>query len=312
MDKATLELLLSPAVLGLIGLCIGSFLNVVIHRLPVMMERAWLADVQGLLQERSALQRALGSALSEANAQPLQQAGERLQATLAALPALSLSRPASRCPACGTAIAWHHNLPLLGWLRLRGRCAACQAPISARYPVVEAGTGALFAAMAWTFGPTAQTAVYCAATALLIAAALIDLDTTYLPDNLTYPLMGLGLFAAWTGATPVGLESAALGLLWGYFALWAIATLYRAVRGVIGMAEGDFKLLAALGALLGVQNLLPILMLASVVGAGVGIFLVLRRGHQREVPIPFGPYLAGGGLAALFYGAPLQALWWPG
>jgi leader peptidase (prepilin peptidase) / N-methyltransferase len=312
LDKATLELLLSPAVLGVIGLCIGSFLNVVIHRLPVMMERAWLADVQGLLQERTALQRTLGTALTEADARQLHQAGERLQATLAALPALGLSRPASRCPACGTAIAWHHNLPLLGWLRLRGRCAACQAPISARYPVVEAATGLLFAAIAWTFGPSAQTAVYCAATALLIAAALIDLDTTYLPDSLTYPLMGLGLFAAWMGATPVGLESAALGLLWGYFALWAIAALYQAVRGVVGMAEGDFKLLAALGALLGVQNLLPILMLASVVGAGVGLFLVLRRGHQREVPIPFGPYLAGGGLAALFYGAPLQALWWPG
>lgn len=312
MDKATLDLLLSPAVLAVVGLCIGSFLNVVIHRLPVMMERAWLADVQGLLQERASLQRALGTALTDADAGTLHHAGQRLHGALAALPALGLSRPASRCPACGTAIAWRHNLPVLGWLWLRGRCAACRAPISARYPVVEAATGALFAAIAWTFGPTAQTALYCAATALLIAAALIDLDTTYLPDSLTYPLMGLGLFGAWTGATPIGLESAALGLLWGYFALWAIASLYKAVRGVIGMAEGDFKLLAALGALLGVQNLLPIMMLASVVGAAVGLFLVLRRGHQREVPIPFGPYLAGGGLAALFYGAPLQALWLPG
>lgn len=307
-----IDVLLSPPALVLLGLCIGSFLNVVIHRLPVMMERQWLADVQGLLQERATLQRALGDGLTRDTDQQLQRAGSALHAALEQLPALSLSRPASRCPACGTAIAWYQNLPLVSWLVLRGRCAACKTPISRRYPLVELGTAALFGVIAWVFGPTAQTLVYCAATALLIAMALIDFDTTYLPDSLTYSLLGLGLFAAWMGWTRVGLESAALGVLWGYFALWAIATLYKLVRGVIGMAEGDFKLLAALGALLGVQSLLPVMMLASVVGAAVGLFMVLGRGHQREVPIPFGPYLAGGGLAAMFYGQQLQALWLPG
>lgn len=300
-----MEIWLSVPVLAVLGLCIGSFLNVVVHRLPLVLERQWLADVQAMLRDRTSLQRALGPAIDEAGLAQLDAGGARLEAALATLPALGLARPRSRCPACGTTLRWFHNLPLFSWLVLRGRCAACGSAIGLRYPLVELGTALAFAAIAATFGPTATTAVYCAAAALLIAAALIDLDTTLLPDNLTYPLLGLGLLAAWLGWTPVGLADAALGVLFGYGSLWLLTTVYAAIRGVRGMAEGDFKLLAALGALLGVAQLLPIILLSSVVGAAVGIFLVLARGHRREVPIPFGPYLAGGGLAAMFYGPQL-------
>src|SRR5574340_1143353 len=229
--------------------------------------------------------------------------------TATRLPALGLARPRSRCPACGHPIAWHENIPLLSWLKLRGKCSACGAPIPARYPVVEALTGLLFAAVAWQFGPTPATAVYGIAVAVLIAAAFIDLDTTLLPDNLTLPLVGLGIVAAWQRWIPVSLGDAALGAFFGYFALWLIARTYKLLRGADGMAEGDFKLLAGLGALLGWQALPSVVLLSSAVGAAVGIYLIAARGHKREVPIPFGPYLAGGGIAALFFGAPLGRLW---
>jgi len=178
-----------------------------------------------------------------------------------------------------------------------------------RYPLVEALTAALFAAAALHAGPTAAAAVYCVALALLVAAAFIDLDTTLLPDDLTLPLIGLGLVAAWQGWLPVTLPDAALGAFFGYFSLWAVAFVYKLLRGVQGMAEGDFKLLAGLGALLGWQALPGIILLSSAVGAVVGIFLIVARGHGRNVPIPFGPYLAGGGVAALFFGTPMSGLW---
>jgi leader peptidase (prepilin peptidase)/N-methyltransferase len=311
MDPATLHFLLSAPALAVIGLCIGSFLNVVIHRLPLMLEREWLADVQAMLQDRASLKRTLGPGLDAVSVEHLQDGGECIGSALAQLPALGLAQPRSRCPACGAQLSWHQNLPILSWLLLRGRCAACQAPISLRYPLVEAGTALAFGLIGWVFGPTATSVVYCLAAALLIAMALIDFDTTLLPDSLTYALLGLGLIAAWLGWTPVRLEDAALGVLFGYGCLWALTTLYALLRGVRGMAEGDFKLLAALGALLGVAQLLPIVLLASLVGAAVGIFLVLARGHQREVPIPFGPYLAGGGLAAMFFGPQLLRWWLP-
>lgn len=301
--------LLSPLGLGVLGLMIGSFLNVVIYRKPVMLEREWAGDAARYLQDDASMGRVLGAQPQVAG--QLAQAGKLLEAAVDALPALTLSRPRSRCPHCGHAIAWHENIPVLGWLRLGGKCANCKARISARYPIVELLTGLLFAAVAWKFGPGAATAVYCVAGAVLIAAALIDLDTTLLPDDLTLPLVGLGILAAWQHWTPVSLPDAALGALFGYFSLWAVARTYKLIRHVDGMAEGDFKLLAGLGALLGWQALPSIVLLSSAVGAGVGIFLILARGHQRNVPIPFGPYLAGGGLAALFFGASLNALWIP-
>jgi leader peptidase (prepilin peptidase)/N-methyltransferase len=300
---------LSPWVLAILGLCIGSFLNVVIHRLPRMMEREWISDTAEFLQDQPMLRRSLGAA--DKRVAEIGRFGEGLAADSAALAPLSLSRPRSRCPHCGHVLAWHENVPLVGWLRLGGRCAACKAPIGARYPLVEAATAALFAAVAWSFGPTPTTLVYCAAIALLIAAALIDFDTTLLPDSLNFALAGLGLAAAWQHWTAVSLPDAALGLLFGYGSLWALATSYQLLRGRRGMAEGDFKLFGALGALLGWQQLLPIILLSSAVGALVGIYMVLARGHGREVPIPFGPYLAGGGLAALFFGQELLQLLYP-
>lgn len=309
MQPELLAWLLSPAALGVLGLMIGSFLNVVIHRKPIMLERNWAGDAARYLQDDASMGRVLG-AHSKVAVQ-LAQAGRTLEAEVDALPALSLSRPRSHCPHCGHAIAWHENMPVLGWLRLRGRCSQCRARISPRYPVVEGLTGALFAAVAWKFGPTPAAAVYSLAGAVLIAAALIDLDTTLLPDDLTLPLLGLGVLAAWLQWIPVSLPDAALGALFGYFSLWAVARTYKWIRHVDGMAEGDFKLLAGLGALLGWQALPSIILLSSAVGAAVGIFLIVARGHQRNVPIPFGPYLAGGGVAALFFGASLNTLWIP-
>jgi leader peptidase (prepilin peptidase)/N-methyltransferase len=293
--------------LALLGLLIGSFLNVVIHRKPVLLERQWLLDTAQYLQDGSAMQRVLGD--GNRSLAELSRTGRALESEVRALPALSLSRPRSRCPHCGHQIAWHENIPVISWLMLRGRCASCRGSVSARYPAVELLTGLLFAAVAWTHGPGTATMVYCTAIAIIVAAAFIDLDTTLLPDELTLPLIGLGLIAAWQRWIGVSFTDAALGALFGYLSLWGVATLYRILRGVEGMAEGDFKLLAGLGALLGWQALPSIILLSSVVGAVVGIFLILARGHGRNVPIPFGPYLAGGGVAALFFGAQLSALW---
>jgi leader peptidase (prepilin peptidase)/N-methyltransferase len=307
MSPQVLDWLLSPACLAVLGLVIGSFLNVVIHRKPQLLEREWLGDVAGYLQDGAAMGRVLGA--KPARLAELARQGAALGAEVDALPAMSLSRPRSRCPQCGHVLAWHENIPLLGWVRLGGKCAACGSRISLRYPIVELLTGGLFAAAALQSGPTAATAVYCVALALLVAAACIDLDTTLLPDDLTLPLIGLGLVAAWLHWTPLSLADAALGALFGYFSLWAVAFAYKLVRGVQGMAEGDFKLLAGLGALLGWQALPAIILLSSAVGAVVGIFMIVARGHGRNVPIPFGPYLAGGGVAALFFGGRLGGLW---
>ena len=307
MELPATEVLLSPWALGLLGLVIGSFLNVVIHRLPQLLEREWLGDAAGYLQDEAAIARVLRS--SPQRTAELARQGAALGAEVQALPALSLSKPRSRCPQCGHQLAWHENIPLLGWLRLGGKCSACGTRISVRYPIVEALTGLLFAGAAWQAGPTPAAAVYCLALALLVAAAFIDLDTTLLPDDLTLPLVGLGLVAAWLQWTPVALPDAALGAFFGYFSLWFVAFVYKLVRGVQGMAEGDFKLLAGLGALLGWQALPSIILLSSAVGAVVGVFMIVSRGHGRNVPIPFGPYLAGGGVCALFFGAQLSQLW---
>ena len=301
--------LLHPATLALIGLAIGSFLNVVIHRKPVLLEREWLRDAADYLQDGTAMQRVLGP--SEGRLSELTAFGRSLAGDVDRLPALSLSRPRSRCPHCGHTIAWHENVPVLSWLWLRGRCSDCGHRISVRYPIIELTTAALFFAVAWRFGPIPATVVYCVAMALLVAAALIDLDTTLLPDDLTLPMIGIGLVAAWQGWIPVSLPDAALGAFFGYFSLWAVAKLYKLVRHVDGMAEGDFKLLAGLGALLGWQVLPAIILLSSAVGACVGIFMLVARDHDHRVPIPFGPYLAGGGVAALFYGQQLSRVWMP-
>ena len=303
------ELWLSPWALALLGLCVGSFLNVVAHRLPLMLEREWWLDMaEHQLGDAAAWQRVSGHKSAPA---AFAQTAQLVADTVDALSPLSLAKPASRCPHCGHALRWHENLPLVGWLRLKGRCASCGTAIAKRYPLVEGATALLFAACGWKFGAEPTTLLWCAAVALMVAMALIDLDTTYLPDDLTLPLIGVGLIGAGLGWTGVTLEAAAWGALAGYASLWLLAYTYKKLRGVQGMGEGDFKLLAGLGALLGWQQLPSIVLLASAVGAVVGIAMIAFGGHKREVPIPFGPYLVGGGLVAMFFGQDLTRLWLP-
>jgi leader peptidase (prepilin peptidase)/N-methyltransferase len=304
------EFWFSPAALAVLGLCVGSFLNVVAHRLPMMLEREWWLDMaEHQLGDADAWRRVSGG--SAAAPAVFQQAAKGIVDTLGALSPIGLAQPGSRCPSCGHVLRWHENLPVLGWLRLKGRCSACRTAISKRYPLVELLTAALFAACGWKFGAEPGTLVWCAAVALMVAMALIDLDTTYLPDDLTLPLIGLGLLGAGLGWTGTALADAAWGALAGYGALWLLAYSYKKLRGVEGMGEGDFKLLAGLGALLGWQLLPSIVLLASAVGAAAGIALIAFGGHKREVPIPFGPYLVGGGIAAMFFGQQLTRLWFP-
>ena len=280
MDAQFGAALLSPPVLGLLGLCIGSFLNVVIHRLPLMMERGWRQESAELLGVE------------------------------VALPApVTLSTPRSRCPACGHAIGWRENIPLLSYLLLRGRCSACRAPISLRYPAVELLTGLLFAACGWRFGAQPSVLLWCGLVATLVALAFIDLDTQYLPDDLTLPLMWAGIVASALGWTAVPLTASIAGAVAGYLSLWFVFHAYRLIRGKEGMGAGDFKLLAALGAWMGWQAIPSIVLLSSAVGALVGIGLIALRQHDKDVPIPFGPYLAGGGVAALFFGEQLSHFW---
>jgi leader peptidase (prepilin peptidase)/N-methyltransferase len=282
MDAQTLEVLLSPLALAVFGLCIGSFLNVVIHRLPLMMDRGWRID-----------------------------SAELLGVTIDEPAPITLSAPRSRCPACGHPIAWYENIPLLSYLWLRGKCSACKTPISLRYPAVELLTALLFAACGWRFGAHPQVLLWCGFAAALIALALIDFDTQYLPDDLTLPLLWAGIVSAALGWLPITLSASVGGAVAGYLSLWFVFHAYRLIRGKEGMGAGDFKLLAALGAWLGWQLIPSIILLSSAVGAVVGIALVVGRKHDRDVPIPFGPYLAGGGIAALFFGEPLTRLWMP-
>jgi leader peptidase (prepilin peptidase)/N-methyltransferase len=261
-----------------LGLIIGSFLNVVIHRLPKMMEREWRVQCAEL-------------------------AGDHNR-EVTVTERYNLILPASACPHCGHKIGALENIPLLSYLWLRGRCSECKAPIGRRYPIVEAVTGLISGYAAWHFGFgwTALAAlVFCWT---LIALTFIDFDTQLLPDDLTLPLLWLGLLLNMNGLF-TDLQSAVIGAIAGYLVLWSVYWLFKLVTGKEGMGYGDFKLLAALGAWLGWKLLPAIILLSSVVGAVVGIALILFARHGRSVPIPFGPYLAGGGLVALFWGQPL-------
>jgi leader peptidase (prepilin peptidase)/N-methyltransferase len=295
-----LALLLSPWGLALLGLCVGSFLNVVVHRLPTMYMRGWWAfDVADFALSDK---RSWHSAFGNRNEPPpeLATAAGAIRKQLEASPELTLWRPRSRCPHCGHTLRATENIPLASWLALRGRCSACKAPIGARYPLVEAATAVLFALCALTYGPTWQTAIACIAVALLVAMALIDLDYTLLPDSLTIPLVVIGLAGAAAGLTAVPWKDAAIGALAGYGTLWALGALWAVVlRKPNAMAEGDMKMLAGLGALLGWQALPGILLVSAGVGSVIGIGLIAFGRHKRETPIPFGPYLALAGLAAL-------------
>ena len=273
MVEDALGALLTPFGLALLGLCVGSFLNVVVHRLPQMMERAWKLE-----------------------------GAELLGVPAPELAPLSLSKPASRCPHCGHQIRWFENIPLLSWLVLRGRCSACKAPISARYPLVELATALLFAAVAWRFPAQAGNLAWCGFVAALVALALIDWDTTLLPDSITLPLIWAGLIAAAVGWT-IPLSTAVWGAVAGYLALWTVVWVFKLTTGKDGMGAGDFKLLAALGAWLGWQMLLPIVLAASLIGAVIGIGMKVSGALREGRYVPFGPFLAGAGLVVLYAGA---------
>ena len=278
--------LLDPAVAlpaaVVIGLCVGSFLNVVIHRLPKMMERGWVAQCAEL-----------------AGREPEPQ------------PRYDLVVPRSACPGCGRVLTPLENIPIVSWLALRGRCKGCGIRISARYPIVELAAGVAALAAIWTFGPTWTGLAACALMWTLIALAFIDADTQLLPDDLTLPLLWGGLVANLFGLF-VPLASAVIGAAAGYLALWTIYWLFKLIRGKEGMGYGDFKLLAALGAWLGWQMLPLIVLLSSVVGAAIGISLVVFKGRDHQVPLAFGPYLAIAGGIALFFGKSLIAIYLPG
>jgi leader peptidase (prepilin peptidase)/N-methyltransferase len=262
-------------VCAVLGLMVGSFLNVVIHRLPRMMEIGWQQQCAELRGEESASQ-----------------------------PRYNLLVPRSACPHCNHAIGALENIPVISYLLLRGKCKECGAAISPRYPVIEAASGILCGFAAWHFGFG-----WAAAGALLLIWALlaltaIDIDTQLLPDDITLPLLWTGLLFNMS-VTFVNLPSAVLGAVFGYLILWGVYWLFKLVTGKEGMGYGDFKLLAALGAWLGWQMLPLIILLSSLVGAVVGITLIVAMKHGRNIPIPFGPYLAGGGLIALFWGQQL-------
>ncbi len=273
-------MLLDPAFLtaaaALLGLAVGSFINVVIHRLPKMMERGWLKEC------------------AELRGEPAPPPSE----------ILSLAKPRSRCPHCGHAITALENIPVISYIILRGRCSGCGARIGLRYPLVEALSGLLCGYAAWRFGAT-----WVGIGALLfiwgmIALTFIDLDTQLLPDSITLPLLWTGLLLNLGGAY-TDLKSAVIGAAAGYLSLWAVYWVFKLATGKEGMGYGDFKLLAAIGAWLGWQMLPLTILASSMVGAVVGITLIIAVKHGRNVPIPFGPYLAAASIIALFWGKPL-------
>lgn len=282
--KAYPALLFATA--GLAGLCVGSFLNVVIHRLPRMMEAQWRAECAALAEGDQA-----------GSAQPAEPAAP-----------YNLLQPPSRCPSCAAPIRAWQNIPVASWMWLRGRCAACRAPISFRYPAVEIVAGALAILAAWRFGATAAgmaAMVFCWA---LLALTFIDLDTQLLPDDITLPLLWLGLLVNSFG-TFTDLRSAVLGAAGGYLLLWSVYWGFKLLAKKEGMGYGDFKLLAALGAWTGWQVLPFIVLVSAGTGAIIGGLLLWRAKAGAETRIPFGPYLALGGLAGLLWGRQAVILW---
>ncbi|MBK9522129.1 MAG: prepilin peptidase [Rhodocyclaceae bacterium] len=275
MFAALADPVVYAAVAGLFGLLIGSFLNVVIYRLPVMMERQWAAECAEFRNEPAPV-----------------------------FESLTLAKPRSRCQNCGHQITFIENIPVVSWIFLRGQCSGCGKRISVRYPFVELATGCLFAFAAYRlgFGPASLGAM--GFIAALTALTWIDLDTQLLPDDVTLPLLWAGLLFNAFG-TYTDLKSAVFGAIAGYLALWTVYWGFKLATGKDGMGYGDFKLLAALGAWLGWQMLPLTILLSSFVGAVIGIGLMVVARHGRNVPIPFGPYLAIAGIIAMFWGKPL-------
>jgi leader peptidase (prepilin peptidase) / N-methyltransferase len=271
-----------------LGLVVGSFLNVVIYRVPVMLERQWREQCLELA--------ATGSTAHEPSAARQTDAP------------FNLAVPRSACPACKAPISALQNIPILSYLILRGRCASCGTRISPRYPAIEALTGLLAAAVAWKFGFGWPALAALVLTWFLIALTFIDVDHQLLPDNLTLPLLWIGLLLSlWAppgGGTPIPIDprSSIIGAIAGYLSLWSVYHLFRLLTGKEGMGYGDFKLFAALGAWLGWKMLLPIILFAAAVGAVVGIAMLALRGQSRSTPIAFGPFLAAAGWVVLMFG----------
>jgi leader peptidase (prepilin peptidase) / N-methyltransferase len=301
-----LEFWFSPWMLGLLGLCVGSFLNVVVHRMPRILERQWQLDGAYQLADAESLKRQGGTAGA---VKSLSDASTAWVHHLEAKPAYGLAKPRSACPACGHQLAWHENLPVLGWVRLRGRCSACGVRISARYPILELATGLMFASVAWRVGAQPMALLWCGFMAVLLAASVIDWDTTLLPDDLTLPLLWAGLLAAWLGWGQVTLSAAVMGAIAGYLSLWSVYWLFKLTTGKEGMGYGDFKLLAALGAWLGWNMLLPVVLAASAIGAVVGIGMKFSGALREGRYVPFGPFLAGAGVAVWFAGTDTVLRW---
>lgn len=271
-----------------LALLVGSFLNVVIHRLPIMLDREWRANAREVLR-----------------------GGDGGHPAVADQDPYNLVVPGSRCPTCHAAIQPHQNIPVISYLLLGGKCAACRTPIAARYPLVELITGLLSAAVAWRFGMHWQIVAALVFTWALIALTVIDLDHQILPDSITLPLLWVGLLLSlfWQGEggppIPVDPQSAIIGAAAGYLSLWLVFWAFKLVTGKEGMGYGDFKLFAALGAWMGWQMLPLIILLSALTGAVVGLTLISLRGRDRNVPIPFGPYLAAAGWIALMWGPQL-------
>jgi leader peptidase (prepilin peptidase) / N-methyltransferase len=264
---------LAAALAGVFGLLVGSFLNVVIYRLPRMLERQWAADCAELAGKEPE------------PAEPF-----------------DLLRPRSRCRQCGHVIRWYENIPVLSFLALRGKCSECGARIGWRYPLVEIATAALFAICGWKWGVTWTTVAWCGFAAALVALAMIDWDTTLLPDTITLPLLWAGLIASALGLTGLPLQDAVWGAAAGYLSLWLVYQAFKLATGKEGMGYGDFKLFAAMGAWFGWEALVPMILMASVIGAIIGIAMKFADKLREGGAIPFGPFLAGAGLTALLFG----------
>ena len=277
------------SIVFLFSLLVGSFLNVVIYRLPVMLKREWKSDCLGFLAEECGdkeFQKKYSSAEDDST--------------------FNLSVPRSRCPSCGHQISALENIPVISWLFLRGKCSQCGAAISIRYPLIELTTALLSVLVAWTFGVQWFTLAAIVLTWVLIALTVIDFDTQLLPDNITLPFLWLGILLSLTGISPISLTDSVTGAIAGYLVLWTVYQLFKLITGKEGMGFGDFKLLALLGAWLGWQALPMILLLSALVGSIVGISLILVLGRDKNIPIPFGPYLASAGFIALLWGPQIK------
>jgi leader peptidase (prepilin peptidase)/N-methyltransferase len=274
IDLLTQTPVLLYSVIFVFALAMGSFLNVVIHRLPIILEARWRHECAEAFDDKRPRE---------------------------GPPGMTLARPGSQCPRCGHNLRITENIPVLSYLFLRGRCSACGAKISPRYPLVEVATAAFSVLVVWRFGLSWDAAAALILTWALIALAAIDLDTQLLPDAITLPVLWLGLLISLDGWFTDS-QSAILGATLGYLSLWSVFHLFRLATGKEGMGYGDFKLFALFGAWLGWQHLPQVLLLSALTGAIVGIFLVVVRGHDRQIPIPFGPYLTAAGWISLMWG----------